>query len=354
MQEVYCTKVRIMLCVMKRLYLTPEEKTDLELRHQNCEHRKEGDRIKAILLRSEGWTVPQISQALRLHQSTIVKHIEAYKTAGKLRNKSGGSASHLTEQQTQELMAHLEENIYAHNHQIVLYIKEHFGITYTVSGLHKWLHRNGFSYKMPKGLPHKADAELQKQFVAEYTQLKQEVGDEEPILFMDSVHPTQATKLAYGWIRTGKTKYVGTTASRTRLNIVGAIQLGHIAEAITSQYETINAESIISFMDKIRAKYDTKMVHLILDQSGYHRAALVAEYAAKCNIKLHFLPPYSPNLNPIERLWKVMNEEVRNNRFFKGAKDFKDAINGFFNDILPNIGNGLTDIINDNFQALKS
>ena len=85
-----------MLCGMKKLYLTAEEKTHLELRHQACENRKEGDRIKAILLRSEGWTVPQISQALRLHQSTIIKHIEEYKTRSKLSNESGGSASHLT------------------------------------------------------------------------------------------------------------------------------------------------------------------------------------------------------------------------------------------------------------------
>lgn len=60
---------------MKRLYLTSEEKGFLEEAHQASENRKEGDRIKAILLRSEGWTVPQISQALRLHQSTIIKHI---------------------------------------------------------------------------------------------------------------------------------------------------------------------------------------------------------------------------------------------------------------------------------------
>jgi transposase len=339
---------------MKRLYLSAEEKASLEEAHQHCENRKKGDRIKAILLRSEGWTVPQISQALRLHQSTIIKHIEEYKTAGKLKNESGGSTSQLTEEQTQELISHLEDTTYAHNHQIVMYIKERFGVTYTVAGMHKWLHRNGFSYKKPKGLPHKADVELQKEFVAKYNQLKQDVREDEPILFMDSVHPTQATKLTYGWIKIGKTKHVGTTASRTRLNIMGAIQLGHIADAITSQYETINAESVMNFMDKIKVQYDDKIVHLILDQSGYHKALLVAEYASKCNIKLHFLPPYSPNLNPIERLWKVMNEQVRNNQFFKGAKDFKDAINGFFVTILPCIGKTLDDRINDNFQLLKT
>lgn len=338
---------------MKRLYITTEEKASLEAAHHSCENRKEGDRIKAILLRSEGWTVPQISQALRLHQSTIIRHIEEYKS-GKLKNQSGGSSSNLTAEQTQELIVHLEEHTYAHNHQIVLYIKEHFGVTYTVAGLHKWLHRQGFSYKKPKGLPHKADPELQKQFIAEYEQLKKEIGDEEPILFMDSVHPTQATKLTYGWIRTGKTKHVGTTASRTRLNIVGAIQLGHVAKAITAQYETINAESIINFMDKIRDQHGSKTVHLIIDKAGYHRSLLVAEHALSLNIKLHFLPPYSPNLNPIERLWKVMNEKVRNNRCFKGAKDFKEAINSFFDDILPRIGNTLNGRINDNFQLLKT
>lgn len=81
------------------------------------------------------------------------------------------------------------------------YIKEQYGVTYTVAGLHKWLRREGFSYKKPKSLPHKVDPELQKLFVSKYEQLKNEVGDDEPILFMDSVHPIQATKLTYGWIR---------------------------------------------------------------------------------------------------------------------------------------------------------
>lgn len=338
---------------MKRLFLTPEEKSALEMRHQYCENRKESDRLKAVLLRSEGWTVPMISQALRIHQSTIIRHIQDYQQ-GKLKNASGGSESHLTKEQTEELIAHLEEHLYHHNHEIVMYVKECYGVSFTVPGMHKWLHRHGFSYKKPKGLPQKSDAALQQQFVTEYEALKEEVGESEPIVFMDSVHPTQATKLSYGWIKAGKTKHVGTTASRTRLNIIGAIQLGHLSEAITEQYETINAESVLSFMIKIRSYYGEKRVHLILDQAGYHLSKLVAEHANVLNIKLRFLPPYSPNLNPIERLWKVMNERVRNNRLFKGAKDFKEAIHSFFDVILPTIGSSLNGRINDNFQMLKT
>ncbi|MFT4059712.1 MAG: helix-turn-helix domain-containing protein [Legionella sp.] len=63
---------------MKKFYLTSEEKTRLEVMHASQNNGKARDRLKAILLRSEGWTVPKISQALRLHQSTIIRHIQDY------------------------------------------------------------------------------------------------------------------------------------------------------------------------------------------------------------------------------------------------------------------------------------
>jgi len=338
---------------MKRIYLSDEEKLALELRHTQSIDRKEGDRIKAVLLRSEGWSVPQISQALRRHESTVIRHLNDYRE-GKLKNNSGGSEGYLDDGQTKFLIAHLEENLYHHNYQIIAFIKAQFNIEFTVSGLHKWLHRNGFSYKKPKGRPHKADLEKQAAFIKEYEALKKSAGLDEPILFIDSVHPTQATKMTYGWIRKGKEKEVNTTASRTRLNIIGAIQLENLSNTISEQYKTINGESIIHFMNKVRGEFsEDKKVHLILDQAGYHIAQSVKDEAEKLNINLVYLPAYSPNLNPIERLWKVMNEQVRNNIFFKSAKDFKDAINLFFEKILPEIGDGLASRINDNFQKLN-
>ncbi len=86
--------------------------------------------------------------------------------------------------------------------------------------MNKWLHRNGFTYKKPSGVPHKFSEEKQKQFIEYYEELKATAGDE-PVLFIDAVHPTQATKIGYGWIRKGQRKAVKTTGSRTRLNIMG-------------------------------------------------------------------------------------------------------------------------------------
>ena len=65
------------------------------------------------------------------------------------------------------------------------------------------------------------------------------------------------------------------------------------------------------------------------------------------------ISPYSPNLNPIERLWKVMNEQVRNNVSFTSAKHFREAIAHFFETTISNIAQSLRGRINDNFQIIN-
>ena len=103
-----------------------------------------------------------------------------------------------------------------------------------------------------------------------------------------------------------------------------------------------------------KASYpEASTLHVILDQAGYHRSQETQNAAQEKGIMLHYLPPYSPNLNPIERLWKVMHEQVRNNVFFASAKAFRSALARFFEEKIPIIKNILRNRINDNFQTIK-
>ena len=68
-----------------------------------------------------------------------------------------------------------------------------------------------FSYKQPKDVPHKFDEQKQAAFIEEYERLRDSVPDDEPILFMDAVYPTQATKVSSGWIRKGVDKPIDST-----------------------------------------------------------------------------------------------------------------------------------------------
>ncbi|MDE9448734.1 transposase, partial [Xenorhabdus bovienii] len=84
----------------------------------------------------------------------------------------------------------------------------------------------------------KFDADKQQQFIETYNALKAKCGQHEPILFIDATHPTQSTKLSYGWMKRGReqVKVVETTGSRTRLNLMGALNLQRIEETVIREY----------------------------------------------------------------------------------------------------------------------
>lgn len=339
---------------MPQVSLSNQQKSILESRHKRSRNGKERDRIKAVLLRSEGWTLEQIAQALRIHESSIKRHIEQFLDKNKFTLEIGGSESKLNDEQTQELIAHITEYTYTKQIDIIAYIDKTYQVTFTVPGINKWLKRQGFSYKKPKSMPYKADLEKQAAFIEKYRELKESLSADEGLFFMDAVHPTQATKVSYGWIRKGTDKPIQTTGSRTRVNIIGAIQLKNIAQAVISQYEKVNGESIQDFLKQLRQQ-NTGMgkIHLIADGASYHKSQEVNDLAKSLDIQIHILPPYSPNLNPIERLWKFMNEKVRNNQCFHSAKDFRRKIQEFFEQTLPNVGTSLDSWINDNFQTFS-
>lgn len=142
--------------------------------------------------------------------------------------------------------------------------------------------------------------------------------------------------------------------SRTRLNIMGALNLKALTSPLICEYKTINEYNVSRFFNEIRKVYPdyNQKIHVILDGAGYHRSQLVKDWAEVVNIRLHYLPPYSPNLNPIERMWKLMNEHARNNRYFSSTREFREAISVFFNQTLPDIADSLTSRINDHFQVL--
>ena len=331
--------------------LTPKEKAQLEIRHQIERDGRVRDRIKSVLLRDENWSVTKIAQALRLSNDTISRYLSDYLKTKNVDMRYQGSSENLSIEQSEMLKMHSRENLYAKAVDIAAYIKEQFAIDYSIAGVTDWLKRHDFSYKWTKGQPAKADAKKQAEFIFYYEDLKEKAPKNEPIFFIDGVHPTMATKSTRGWIAKGIDKIIPTTGSRTRLNIMGAIELSTM-NVFHGEHETINAQSVIVLFDQLKQAYPNAIkLHIILDQAGYHRSKELADYAEANHIQLHFLPPHSPNLNPIERLWKVMNEEARNNRYFKSAKEFRESIRGFFTKI-PELTTLLTSGNTDNFHVI--
>ena len=336
---------------MERI-LTPKQREALRLRHRKERDKRVCDRIKAVLAFDEGYSYTEIARILLLDDETIRRHVEEYLTESKLSTNNGGSEGKLNDSETQKLVSHLAEITYLHVKEICQYVNLKFGKKYSVSGMTKWLHANNFRHKKPHGMPSRADIEKQKTFLKFYNRLKAKSMGKEPIYFADSVHPHYQTELAYGWILQGERKQVLTTSCRKRLNIIGGVSLDKHRFTFC-QAEKVNAESICEFLQKLRkANPEKHHIHLIWDNARYHHSRQAKEVAKKLDIKLHYLPPYSPNLNPAERVWKLMHEHVRYNKYYQTFSEFSDATIDFF----KKIGRQkkiLKNRITDNFQIMQ-
>lgn len=311
-------------------FLTNEEKVQLKTQHKRERDGRIRDRIKAVLLYDEGWSSEQIAKVLLISDQAVLDHIKDYQAFQKLKPESGGSEEKFSKTQSEKLEAYLQVHTFFSVKDIVAYVQVTFGIAYTIPGMRSWLHRHGFSYKKPSLIPGKADKKKQEAWLSEYDKLRQELSEDETICFIDGVHPTHNVQSAFGWIKKGIRKEIATNTGRSRVNISGAINvITH--DILIQEDQTLNAESTIRFFQKIEARHQCKRkIHLFCDNAAYYRNRSVREYLKTSKIKLHFLPPYSPNLNPVERLWKWMKERVLYNTYYEHFEDFKVAIFGFF------------------------
>lgn len=334
--------------------LSSKERSHLIKRHRKERDGRIRDRIKAVLAYDKGYSYSEVAELLLLDDETIRRHIEDYFNSKKVKPNNGGSESKLTEQESAKLVEHLKGKTYLYVKDICAYVKRMFGKKYSVSGMTKWLNANGFCYKKAHGVPAKADKQKQQEFIEFYNELKAKTKGKEPIYFADSVHPQHQTHLAYGWILKGVRKEVAMTGRQKRLNFIGGICLAS-HRIIYKNPEKVNAESIKIFLKKLRAEHPDKekKIHVIWDNAGYHTANDIKNYAKILSIELHYLPPYSPNLNPIERLWKIMHEQVSYNKYYEKFSEFTDATLEFFRKIGRN-KKILRSRITDNFQILGS
>ncbi len=156
----------------------------------------------------------------------------------------------------------------------------------------------------------------------------------------------------YCWCK--ERKCVPSSYGRKRANLLGFMN------AVT--YETINvmndsylnSDSVCDGLEKLRKKYPDEFVYVILDNAAYQRCKKVKQKAEQLNINLIFLPPYSPNLNLIERLWKFLRKNILANKYYNSFHDFFCAIEQFINTLHFKCFDQLSSLLSFNFELFDS
>jgi transposase len=318
---------------MKDYTLSKEKIAELEKLHRSLRDKHQADRVKSVIALSKGWSAAQIAEILLLDEKTSRRYFERYQQGGLpalLEDHYSGAEPKLDVHQISELEAYLEEHILPDAKSVIAHIDKQYGVRYSVSGVTDLLHRLGFSYKKPTHVPGKQDPDQQRAFLKEYEQIKANKGDNDPLYFADATHPQHNSIPSYGWIKKGQEKELKANCGRQRLNINGAINVETL-EPTTGFYDTINADSAMDLFAKIESKHqDANVIYIIVDNARYYRSRLLKMYLHGTKIQLIFLPPYSPNLNLIERYWKFFKKKVLNNGYYETFEEFKQACRSFF------------------------
>ena len=317
--------------------LSSENQQILFQLHRSTKEKRTADRIKTIILLNKGYTQKEIASILMLDEDTISRWVKKIKSSTNITTWLGDNyvtyKGKLTPDEISQLKTYLSENIILNAKRVISYVNEHFGKTYSLSGMKDLLHTIGFSYKQLNLFPIKADIEKQKQFVSEFEQLNQNLAEDEEIVFIDGVHPQHNTRSSKAWIQKGTEKYIPTNTGRQRINLNGAYNMNN-QDVIIREDPSINAQSTIKLFEQIQKKYPAKKrIYAIADNAKYYRSKLVKEFLKNSKIELMFLPPYSPNLNLIERLWKYLRKKVINTTYYPKFEQFKNAIENFFENI---------------------
>lgn len=125
--------------------------------------------------------------------------------------------------------------------------------------------------------------------------------------------------------------------TRKQTAVFGAVCVtdGRLA---TMKAETFNAESFQAFLEGLlRRRKNGRKMAVVLDNARWHHARLVRPWLRKHRhaIRLELLPPYSPDLNPIERVWKLVRRLCTHNTYFKCLEDLvvvvQKQLNKWFN-----------------------
>ena len=335
---------------MSEIILSPEKVQELKVRHKKERDARVCDRIKAVLLINAGYSYEQAAEILLLDDSTIRRHIEEYIASEKLLNNNKGSESKLNKAQTNELTAYLQANVFMNVKPIISYIVGKYNIRYSLSGMVTWLNEHNFTYRKPHSVPSRFNVSKQEEFIELLNKLR---DTQEPLYFLDAVHPEHQSRPAHGWIYKGSNVAILTTATQKRVHIFGALSYpGN--ELSTIEDTTINSQSVIAMLERLKFKHPPGVsINCVLDNAKYQKSSVIQEYLFyNRNINLHYLPAYSPNLNLIERVWKFMHEHVTNNEYYQHFDNFRYSIVAFLRN-LDQYKDELKTLLTFKFQKLN-
>lgn len=203
-------------------------------------------------------------------------------------------------------------------------------------------------------MPAKGDPAEQASFLA--TRLRPRLNQAErgkrTVLFVDAAHFVYGPVLGYVWCLVRM--FVPGPSGRKRYNVLAALDAVTRRVVRVTNGTYINAESVCDLLRQVAQAGLPGPVTLVLDNARYQRCELVQALARSLRIELLFLPPYAPNLNLIERVWKFVKKEALGSKHFASYEAFGAAIEDCLNQLGTRYKGQMDTLLTLNFQLFEN
>ena len=180
-----------------------------------------------------------------------------------------------------------------------------------------------------------AQASFASDTAKKHGEVDEELNEKLPLTMMseDEVHFYQGSTVTRKWSLKGKQPNVTTASGRNKVGYYGAVDLV-TGRLITMKEEKFTQYTFKTFLDHLLFFNKLHKIILLLDNAMWHHAKSIQKYVEEHEdrIVLLFLPPYSPDLNPIERVWRITRKHCTHNRYFSTVDDLINVLKNQFLD----------------------
>jgi transposase len=298
-----------------------------------------------------GYSVQSVADVLGVAKSALHEWINWYRESGDMGLETRlppGAKAILTEEMEVWLKnAILSTTPAEHGFDSALWtceilrclLKRKFGIDVTVSAIRVHLHAMGLSYQRPRYCPAEQDPSEVERFLSDnfirIRRLAEKLGAD--IAFEDESGVGISDHAGMTWGEIGKTPEVVLPQKRGGYNVLSIVTpQGQLQYAIEDH--TINSDSFIAFLRQILTGR-TRPLILLLDRASFHRSKKVRQYvrAHRTQLRIFFLPRYSPELNPDEQVWNQIKNNNLRKQYLESKVNLKEKLRSALKKLQMNI-----------------
>jgi transposase len=313
---------------MDKMEFTTAEREALQYWRFHHPHPRVQRKMEALYLQSQGVAPATIIRLCAISKPTFYRYLHAYRAGGiaKLQEVPFHRRQSQLAAYRTSIEADLRQRPPASVAEAAARIAQLTGLERGPTQVRQFLQSLGMKPRKVGQIPAKADVTAQEDFKTEQLEprLEEATSGQRLVFFMDAAHFVFAPFL--GWVWCFERLFVKAPSGRQRLNVLAALNATTRELCTVTNLTYITSVTVCELLRLLAGAHPGVPITIVLDNARYQRCTLVQSLAQTLGIELLFLPPYSPNLNLIERFWKFVKKQCLYSKYYADHRAFQQAI----------------------------